>query len=130
MIVVDASIIVSALSDDGSDGERIRTRLMGETLVAPELLDVEVLSVWRRHVRGGMLPAKRAEQALGDLAVLPLRRVPHQPLLHRVWELRDDLTAYDATYVALAEALETSLLTADEALSRSAGPQCEILLFR
>lgn len=130
MIVVDASIIASALSDDGSDGERIRARLRGETLVAPELLDVEVLSVWRRHVRQGALHADRAQQALADLAVLPMARVPHQPLLNRIWELRDNLTAYDATYVALAEAFNSVLITADEPLSRSAGPRCEILLFR
>jgi predicted nucleic acid-binding protein len=130
MIVVDASIVASALSDDDQDGSRIRSRLVGETLVAPELLDVEVLSVWRREVRRGKLPLERAGQALADLAALPMARAPHQPLLERIWELRDHLTAYDAAYVALAEVLDTSLLTADEPLSRSSGPRCEIVLFQ
>jgi predicted nucleic acid-binding protein len=130
VIVVDASIVASALADDGTDGERVRERLAGEQLFAPELLDLEVVSVWRRAARSGRLPERRANQALDDLVALPLARSPHQPLVDRVWELRDNLTAYDAAYVALAEALDSPLLTADEPLSRASGTRCEIILFR
>jgi predicted nucleic acid-binding protein len=130
MMVVDASIVASALVDDDADGERARLRLAGEELLAPELLDLEVASAWRRAATSGRLPPRRAEQALADLAALPIARAPHQPLMERIWELRDHLTAYEAAYVALAEALECPLLTADEPLSRADGPRCEILLLR
>lgn len=129
-MVVDASIVASALGDDGSDGERVRARLVGEQLFAPELLDLEVASVWRRAARSGKLAGRRANQALADLAAIPIARAPHQPLMGRIWELRENLTTYDAAYVALAEALERPLLTADQPLSRAPGARCEILLFR
>jgi predicted nucleic acid-binding protein len=128
VIVIDASIVAAALGDDGSDGERARDRLAGEHLAAPELLDLEVASVWRRAARGGRLEEKRARQALRDLADLPLQRAPHRPFLARIWELRENLTAYDAAYVALAEALDACLLTADEHLARAPGPECEVEL--
>lgn len=128
MIVVDASIVASALGDDGSDGERARSRLAGERLVAPELIDLEVASVWRGAARAGRLGEKRASQALADLAALPLARAPHQPLMNRIWELRHNHTPYDAAYVALAEALETPLLTADRRLAQAPGARCEIEL--
>lgn len=130
MIVVDASIIASALGDDGSDGERARDQLSGERLLAPELIDLEVASVWRRAARAGRLGERRARQALADLAALPLARAPHQPLVDRIWELRDNLTPYDAAYVALAEALETPLLTADRRLTQAPGIRCEVKLLR
>src|SRR5581483_10283382 len=127
-IVVDASIVASALGDDGSDGERARQRLAGERLFAPELLDLEVASVWRRAARAGRLGERRASQALEDLAALPLGRAPHQPFMSRIWELRDNLTPYDAAYVALAEELEAPLLTADRRLAKALGARCEIEL--
>lgn len=126
MIVIDASVLAPALADDDLDGDRARNRLRGEQLTAPELVDLEVASTLRRAVRAGRLGERRAGQVLADLAALPLRRVPHLPLLPRVWELRDNLTAYDAAYVALAEALDTLLLTADGPLKRAAGVRCEI----
>ncbi len=128
MTVVDASIVASALGDDGSDGERARQRLAGERLFAPELLDLEVASVWRRAARAGRLGERRASQALEDLAALPLGRAPHQPFMSRIWELRDNLTPYDAAYVALAEELEAPLLTADRRLAKALGARCEIEL--
>ena len=128
MIVVDASIVASALGDDGDDGERARNALTDERLFAPELIDLEVASVWRRAARAGRLEERRARQALADLASLPLARAPHQPLMGRIWELRDNLTPYDAAYVALAEALEAPVLTADQGLTRAPGPRCEIRL--
>jgi predicted nucleic acid-binding protein len=130
VIVVDASVVATALLDDGPDGERVRERLIDQDLFAPELLDLEVASAWRRVSLAGTLSERRATQALSDLADLPLIRSPHKPLIHRIWDLRDNLTSYDAAYVALAEALDCPLLTADERLSRAPGPRCEVMLFR
>lgn len=128
MLVADASVVATALGDDGSDGDRARARLRGERLVAPELLDLEVASVLRGQIRAGALDARRAQLALTDLLELPLQRAPHRPLLARCWELRDNLTIYDASYVALAEALGADLLTADRRLSRAPGPRCRVEL--
>jgi predicted nucleic acid-binding protein len=105
-----------ALADDGADGDQARARLRGERLVAPELIDLEVVSTFRRAMRVGKLDARRSAQALADLAVLPLRIASHRPLLPRVWGLRDNLTAYDAAYVALAEALGGLLTAASRGL--------------
>ncbi|MGY1590714.1 type II toxin-antitoxin system VapC family toxin [Geodermatophilus sp. SYSU D00708] len=126
MIVVDASVLVPALADDGADGDHARQRLRGQVLAAPEILDLEVLSVLRRLCRAGAVPPRRAEQALRDLTDLPVRRAPHRSLLPRCWELREDLTVYDASYVALAEALDTVLLTADARLARAPGVHCRV----
>ncbi len=126
MIVVDASVLSSALADDGDDGDRARERLRGEHLAAPELVDLEVSSVLRRLLLVGRLPLRRAELALSDLVALPLRRVSHRVLLARCWDLRDNLTAYDAAYVALAEQLDTTLVTADTRLAGAPGLRCEI----
>jgi predicted nucleic acid-binding protein len=128
VIVVDASFLAAALGDDGGDGQRARDTLMGEDLFAPELIDLEVASVWRRATRTGQLNQQRVDQALADLAELPLTRAPHAPLLGRVWELRVKLTPYDAVYVALAEALDASLVTADRRLARAPGIRCETRL--
>jgi predicted nucleic acid-binding protein len=130
VIVVDASIVAAALADDGADGDRARKRLIEERLAAPELLDLEVASVWRRALRAGRLSERRAGQALADLASAPLARAPHGPLMARVWQLRDDLTTYDAAYVALAEILDTVLLTADTRLARAQEVKCEIEVLR
>jgi predicted nucleic acid-binding protein len=130
VLVVDASVLVVALADDGPDGDQARARLRGEELAAPELLDVEVASVLRRQVRLGAAAPRRAELALVDLAAAPVARAPHQPLLARCWELRDNLTIYDATYVALAEALGVDFLTGDVRLANATGPRCHIEVFR
>ena len=126
VIVVDATVLAVALGDDGTDGEHARERLAGETLVAPELVDLEVVSVWRRHVVAKLMPARRVASALADLADLPLRRSSHQPFLQRIWELRHVVTPYDAAYIALAEVLEAALVTADARLSRASGLNCEV----
>lgn len=126
MIVVDASVVVTALADDGPDGDRIRRRLRGESLVAPHLIDLEVTSAWRRLEAAGVLDPRRATLALADLRDLRIDRVPHAPLLDRCWELRSNLTTYDAAYVALAEATVATLLTADRRLAAAPGPRCEI----
>jgi len=130
VLVVDASVLVVALADDGADGDQARARLHGERLAMPELADLEIASVLRRQVRAGAVDARRAGLALDDLAALPAQRAPHRPLLARCWELRDNLTVYDAAYVALAEAMRATLLTGDQRLARATGPQCTIEVFQ
>jgi predicted nucleic acid-binding protein len=130
VIVVDASVLILALVDEGKPGERTRARLAGERLTAPGVLDLEVISSLRGIVRGGKATAARAERALRRLVALPLERAEHTHLARRIWELRDNLTPYDASYVALAERLDTLLLTADAALARAPGIQCEIEVLR
>lgn len=117
-----------ALGDDGSDGEHARIRLMDEAIAAPELVDLEAVSVWRRRVAAKMMTARRAALAVSDLKHLPLQRSPHRMLLERIWELRHGITPYDAAYVALAEALDVVLMTADARLARAPGVKCEIEL--
>jgi predicted nucleic acid-binding protein len=128
VLVVDASVLAPALADDGPDGDAARARLRGQSLAAPELIDLETTSVIRGRSRAGHLDVRRAGLALTDLVDLPLRRAPHRPLLARCWELRENLTVYDAAYVALAEVLDVVLLTADARLANAPGPRCEIEL--
>lgn len=130
MLVVDASVLAVALADDGGDGDRARARLRGETLAAPDLIDLEVTSVLRGRVSGGHLEGRRGDLALEDLLALPMQRVPARRLVPRCWELRDNLTVYDAAYVALAEALDSTLLTADQRLAKATGPRCQIEVMR
>ena len=130
MIVVDASVLAPALGDDDADGDQARSRLKDETLAAPELIDLEVSSVFRRLVLAESMPARRAELALTDLVALPLHRVAHRALLQRCWELRSNLTVYDAAYAALAEHLNVTLVTADVRLSRAPGLRCQVEVLR
>ncbi len=126
MIVVDASVLAPALGDDDVDGDQARSRLCGESLAAPELIDLEVSAVLRRLFLRGRLPARRGELAMSDLVALPLHRVSHRVLLPRCWSLRANLTIYGASYVALAEQLGAVLVTADERLSKAPGIRCEV----
>jgi predicted nucleic acid-binding protein len=126
VIVVDASVLASALADDDADGDAARAGLRGHALAAPELIDLEVASVWRRQVMVGQLETRRADLAVADLLALPLQRVPHRQLLTRCWELWPDLTPYDGAYVALAELLDAVLVTGDKRLSHSPGLRCRV----
>lgn len=126
MIVVDASVLVAALIDDGADGTQSRVRLRGETLLAPSLIDLEFVSVLRRLVAAGKVLQRRAELALADLLEMPLMRVQHVRLLPRCWDLRGNLTPYDAAYVALAELADAVLVTADRRLARAPGLRCQV----
>ena len=130
MLVVDASVLAVALADDSRDGDKARARLRGAQLAAPELVDLEVASVLRGQLAGGHLEVRRAELALADLVDLPLQRAPHRKLLTRCWELRANLTVYDAAYVALAEVLDADLLTGDARLAKAPGPRCRIEILR
>ena len=126
MVVVDAGVLAVALVDDGSNGALARERLRDETIAAPSLIDLEVLSVCRGLMRGGLIERDRAQFALDRLGVVPLTRYEHTAFLSRCWELRDNLTPYDAVYVALAEALFVPLVTSDVRLSRAAGRHCAV----
>ena len=122
MIVVDASVVIEVLLQT-NDGILLAERLLDrrETLHAPHLIDVEVVQVLRRYVLRGELHEERARQALDVLSVFPLTRYPHEPLLTRLWDLRANLTAYDAAYVALAEGLRAPLVTRDRGLASAPG---------
>ena len=126
VLVVDASVVAPAVADGGADGVRYRQRLHGELIAAPDLLRIEVLSVIRRQFQVGTIDATQAEQAVTDLLDLPINVYPTAPLLLRSWQLRDNLTAYDACYIVLAETLGCSFLTADTRLSRAPGTRCPI----
>ncbi len=127
MIVVDASVIIelllqTQLADICSD------RLFGqeEVLCAPHLIDIEVMQVLRRYTLKSEIVEERAEQALEDYYDFPIYRYPHDPFLRRVWALRHNLTAYDALYVALAEALEAVLVTCDVRIAEAPGVRAHI----
>jgi predicted nucleic acid-binding protein len=129
VIVVDASVLATALADDGDDGDVARERLLIDSdLHAPHLLDAEVLAALRGQALGGSLDTRRAGQALADLVALPIARYPHSPFASRVWQLRESLAVYDALYVALAEALGAPLVTGDARLSRASGVRCDVEL--
>lgn len=127
MIVVDASALLEVLLRTPA-AKAVEDRLLAarQTLHAPHLLDVEVAQVIRRYVTNGEIDAERGRLALTDLAQFPLRRYPHDFLLPRIWNLRNNLTAYDAAYVALAEVLEAPLLTRDKRLAMAAGHHAHI----
>ncbi|MGH3681895.1 MAG: type II toxin-antitoxin system VapC family toxin [Natronosporangium sp.] len=124
-LVVDAGVLAVALVDDASVGRRVRDRLLGHSLYAPETIDLEVASVIRKHVLPENLSPDRAAQAIQDLAAVPLVRVSHRPLLDRIWQLHPNVTPYDAAYIAVAELLDAPLITADVRLSRAPGTRCE-----
>ena len=126
--IIDASAAVEYLLGTAT-GRRIGLRLDGVgTLDAPHVIDLEVAATLRRLVAVGEVDAARASEALAELTQLPLRRYPASLFLPRVWELRHTHTAYDAAYVALAEALAISLMTLDARLARSHGHHAEIEL--
>jgi predicted nucleic acid-binding protein len=128
MIVLDASIVVELLTN-GLLADSIRRDLAGrsDTFAVPHLLDVEVASALRRLVAGRRVDSHRSEEFLTGLAALPAERYSHLPLLSRIWELRHNFTAYDAAYIALAEATGSVLYTSDEKLSR--GHRARVALF-
>ncbi|MGA8183062.1 MAG: type II toxin-antitoxin system VapC family toxin [Terriglobia bacterium] len=123
---MDASAVLEVLLQTPA-ATRVSSRIFGagETLHAPHLLDLEIAQVLRRYVRTGIISAKRGNEALQDLADLPLNRYPHVVLLPRVWQFRHNVTAYDAAYLALAEALDAPLVTRDRALA-SAGARARV----
>jgi len=127
LIVVDASALIEVLLRTPA-AVAIEKRLFSpvETLHAPHLIDIEVAQVIRRYAAAGDIDGERGRMALIDLADFPLRRYPHVVLLPRVWTLRNNVTAYDAAYIALAEALDASLLTRDKRLAAAAGHHARV----
>ncbi len=121
MIVVDASALLEVLLRTPL-GTTLEARLLGtpEALHAPHLLDVEITQVIRRFAAAGEIDAERGQAALEDFMAFPIHRYPHDFLLPRVWTLRNNFSAYDAMYVALAEVLDASLLTHDRRLATAA----------
>ncbi|HEX5365753.1 MAG TPA: type II toxin-antitoxin system VapC family toxin [Acidimicrobiales bacterium] len=127
MIVVDASVLANAIGDDETDGRVARDRLAREgDLFAPDLVDVETVAVLRRRWLAGEVTARRFSTAIGDLEDLALSRFPTLPLMRRAYELRANVTAYDAAYVALAEQLDCPLVTADARLAGTPGLRCAV----
>jgi len=129
VIVVDASVLANAIGDDAGAGRQARSLLVQHRdLAAPDLVDVQTSAVFRRRWLAGDLSDERFEQAIDDLARMPLARFPTRALTRRAFELRANVTAYDACYVALAEALEWPLWTADRRLAHASGPRCSVRL--
>ncbi len=120
-------MLLPAVADDASAGTAARARMRADSdLHIPHIADLEVLSVLRRFQRAGRIDASRVASVLRDLEDLRLVRYPHWPFAARIWELRENLTPYDACYVALAEALGCTLVTGDRRLARVRGMRCEV----
>jgi predicted nucleic acid-binding protein len=127
VIVVDASVLANAMADDGGDGATARVRLTDAgALAAPDLIDVETVAVLRKRWISGDLTDQRFSDAVDDLEDLDLTRYPTLPLMRRAFDLRANVTAYDAVYVALAERLKCTLLTADSRLASAPTISCTV----
>ncbi len=131
MLVLDASAAVAVLLnlDPAATNIRLRVSLPRETLHVPHLFDLEVLQVLRRHSLAGNLSEERERLALSRLEAMRLSRYAHTSFLGRIWDLKDNLTAYDAAYVALAETLAAPLLTTDRRLAQAPGIRAEVELY-
>ena len=131
MIVLDASSAVAVLLNLGASAPHIRERMdrTDEGLHVPHLFEVEVMNVLRRYALNGSLSTERARLALKRLFDMRITRYPHTALLSRIWELKDNITAYDAAYVALAETLGAPLLTTDRRLAQAPGIRAEVELY-
>ena len=128
MIVLDASAVVELLTNGPLAGV-LRLDLAGreDSILVPQLLDVEVLSAIRNLVAGGRIDSHRSKRLAADLAMLPAERCSHLPLIERIWELRQNFTIYDAVYIALAETTGSVLYTCDEKLAR--GHRARVAVF-
>ncbi|MGC1449133.1 MAG: type II toxin-antitoxin system VapC family toxin [Candidatus Sulfotelmatobacter sp.] len=130
MIVLDASAAVDWLLQTPA-GQRIENRIYSrnETLHTPHLLDLEVVQVLRRLAWQGLVPARRADEAIRDLLDLRMTRYPHPVLVPRIWQLRHNVSAYDAAYIVLAEKLGAALVTRDRRLASASGHAARVELF-
>ena len=131
MIVLDASAVVAVLVGRDSEAERIRRKVEGpgESLHVPHIMDLEVLHALRRQTLLGTLSRRRGAEALADLKNIAFVRYPHALLVDRIWELKENLTAYDAAYVALAEALDAPLVTLDARLAGAPGIRARVEVY-
>jgi predicted nucleic acid-binding protein len=125
-VVCDASAVVALLLDSGADGRWAAHELTGVELVAPTLLAFEAANVIRRSELVGTISADQASQAHDDLVALTIEYWPYELLLPRVWELRHNLSSYDASYVCLAELIGAPLITLDRRIARAPGLRCSV----
>ena len=126
-IVIDSSVVVAALVNSGPHGDWAEEVLAGGLLYAPELVHAEATNIFRRLERAKLITTPEANAAQDDLMQLDIELFPFEPFAGRIWELRHNVTSYDAWYVAIAEALKLPLATLDEPLSKSTGVTCKFL---
>ena len=126
-MIIDASVVVAALVDSGPHGDWAEEILSGGLLQAPELVLAEATNIFRRLERAKLIATSEANAEKDDLMHLDIELFPFEPFADRIWELRHNVTSYDAWYVAIAEALELPLATLDEPLSKSTGVACQFL---
>lgn len=126
-IVIDSSVVVAALVDSGPRGDWAEAVLASGSLQAPELVRAEATNIFRRLERAKLITTPEANAAQDDLLQLDIESFPFEPFAGRIWELRRNVTSYDAWYVAIAEALKLPLATLDEPLSKSNGVTCTFL---
>lgn len=126
-LVIDSSMVVAALIDSGPDGKWAEALLTSDSLAAPHMLTVEVSNILRRSALAGAISPEQASLAYSDLLDLRVELFPYAPFATRIWDLRDNVTCYDAWYVALAEALNAPLATLDVRLAKASGPRCRFL---
>lgn len=126
---MDASVLANVVADDGADGHRARAELrLAGGVAAPDLVDVETVAVLRKRWLAKAISARRFASAVEDLESLSIDRYPTLPFMRRAYDLRDNVTAYDASYIALAETLGCELLTGDARLAKAPGTRCAIRL--
>jgi predicted nucleic acid-binding protein len=125
-IVCDASALVALLLDSGPDGQWVTETFAGADLAAPSLVGFEAANIIRRHELAGIVSADQAAQAHADLLDLAIESWPYELLAERTWGLRNNLSSYDASYVALAELIGAKLVTLDEGIGGAPGPRCTI----
>jgi len=128
-LVVDSSALYAAIVDSGEAGEWARQQLEGHDLAAPTLMRYEVLNLVRRHTTAGLISLPDAEGAIASLGSLTLFEAPFDRLLPRAWELRENFTAFDAVFIALAERLQVPLVTLDQRMARGPAVQCTVMAF-
>jgi predicted nucleic acid-binding protein len=127
LIVLDASVLANAVGDDRADGKRAREEIRGGGgIAAPDLVDLESVAVLRRRWLAGTISERRFLAAIGDLEAIEIDRFPTLPLVHRAYGLRANMSAYDATYIALAEVLGCELLTGDRRLASAPRVRCAV----
>ena len=125
-VVCDASALVALLLDAGPDGRWVTDALTGGGLAAPALVQFEAANILRRHQLARLISPDQAAQAHADLVDLAIELWPYEPLARRAWQLRGNLTVYDAGYVALAELLDSQLVTLDQRIGRAPGLRCRV----
>ena len=127
-LIIDASMVVAALVDSGRDGRWADALLVSDSLTAPHLLTAEASNILRRSALAGAISPEQASLAHADLLDLRVELFPYAPFASRIWELRENVTCYDAWYVAVAEALSAPLATLDIRLTKAPGPHCRFLV--